>query len=56
MRLNALVVDLTVVGPDSWEYLERVCGRLPGLAVVVCTGPSSVAHECVACGSAPTRG
>ena len=45
MRLNALVLDLTVVGPDSWEYLERVCGRLPGLAVVVCTGPSSVAQR-----------
>jgi DNA-binding response OmpR family regulator len=45
MRLNALVVDLTVVGPESWEYLERVCGRLPGLAVIVCTGPSSVAQR-----------
>jgi DNA-binding response OmpR family regulator len=45
MRLNALVLDLTVVGPDSWEYIERVCGRLPGLAVVVCTGPSSVAQR-----------
>ena len=32
MRLNALVLDLTVVGPESWEYLERVCARLPGLA------------------------
>ena len=21
MRLNALVLDLTVVGPESWEYL-----------------------------------
>jgi DNA-binding response OmpR family regulator len=45
MRLNALVVDLAVVGPGSWEYLERVCARLPGLAVVVCTGPSSVAQR-----------
>jgi DNA-binding response OmpR family regulator len=45
MRLNALVVDLTVVGPGSWEYLERVCARLPGLAVIVCTGPSSVAQR-----------
>ena len=45
MRLNALVVDLTVLGPGSWEYLERVCGRLPGLAVIVCTGPSSVAQR-----------
>jgi DNA-binding response OmpR family regulator len=45
MRLNALVLDFSVVGPDSWEYLERICGRLPGLAVVVCTGPSSVAQR-----------
>ena len=45
MRLNALVIDLAVLGPGSWEYLERVCGRLPGLAVIVCTGPSSVAQR-----------
>ena len=45
MRLNALVIDLSVVGPDSWDYLERVCNRLPGLAVIVCTGPSSVAQR-----------
>ncbi len=45
MRLNALVIDLTVLGSASWEYLERVCGRLPGLAVIVCTAPSSVAQR-----------
>jgi DNA-binding response OmpR family regulator len=45
MRLNALVVDVTVVGPDCWSYLESVCTRLPGLAVIVCTGPSSVAQR-----------
>jgi DNA-binding response OmpR family regulator len=45
MRLNALVVDLSVVGPDCWDYLERICSRLPTLAVVVCTGPSSVAQR-----------
>ncbi len=45
MRLNALVLDLSVIGPESWDYLERVCGRLPGLAVIVCTGPSSVAQR-----------
>jgi DNA-binding response OmpR family regulator len=45
MRLNALVLDLAVVGPDSWDYLERICSRLPGLAVIVCTGPSSVAQR-----------
>jgi DNA-binding response OmpR family regulator len=45
MRLNALVVDVAVLGPGSWDYLERVCSRLPGLAVIVCTGPSSVAQR-----------
>src|SRR5215472_12034825 len=45
MRLNALVVDVAVLGPGSWDYLERVCARLPGLAVIVCTGPSSVAQR-----------
>lgn len=45
IRLNALVVDVAVLGTSSWEYLERVCSRLPGLAVVVCTGPSSVAQR-----------
>ena len=45
MRLNALVLDVAVVGPDCWDYVERICGRLPGLAVIVCTGPSSVAQR-----------
>lgn len=45
MRLNALILDLAVVGPDCWDYLERVFSRLPALAVIVCTGPSSVAQR-----------
>jgi DNA-binding response OmpR family regulator len=45
MRLNALVIDVAILGPSSWEYLERVCARLPGLAVIVCTGQSSVAQR-----------
>ena len=45
MRLNALVLDLAILGPAGWSYLEQVCARLPGLAVVVCTGPSSVAQR-----------
>jgi DNA-binding response OmpR family regulator len=45
MRLNALVLDLAIIGPTGWSYLEQVCARLPGLAVVVCTGPSSVAQR-----------
>ncbi len=45
LRLNALVLDLAVLGRPGWDYLEAVCARLPGLAVVVCTGPSSVAQR-----------
>jgi DNA-binding response OmpR family regulator len=45
MRLNALVVDLAVLGPQGWSYLERLCAQLPDLGVVVCTGPSSVAQR-----------
>jgi DNA-binding response OmpR family regulator len=45
MRLNALVIDLAVLGPQGWTYLEKVCDRLPGLGVVVCTGRSSVAQR-----------
>ncbi|HWC87334.1 MAG TPA: response regulator transcription factor [Solirubrobacteraceae bacterium] len=45
MRLNALVLDISVLGPGGWEYLERVCGRLPGLAIVICTGSSSVGQR-----------
>jgi DNA-binding response OmpR family regulator len=45
MRLNAIVLDLAILGPTGWTYLEQVCARLPGLAVVVCTGPSSVAQR-----------
>src|ERR1700722_11414476 len=45
MRLNALVIDLAILGPTGWGYLEQVCTRLPGLALIVCTGPSSVAQR-----------
>ncbi len=45
MRLNAVVVDLTVLGPQGWSYLERLCAQLPDMGVVVCTGPSSVAQR-----------
>ena len=45
MRLNAVVLDIALIGPGAWEYIERICTRLPGLAVIVCTGPSSVAQR-----------
>ncbi len=45
MRLDALVLDLAVLGHQAWTYLETVTARLPGLAVVVVTGRSSVAQR-----------
>ena len=46
MRLSAVVVDLGSLGRHGWEeYLEKLCGGLPGLGVVVCTGQSTVAQR-----------
>jgi DNA-binding response OmpR family regulator len=45
MKLNALLVDPTVLGEDAWAYLERICGMLPDLGVVVCTERSTVAQR-----------
>lgn len=45
MRLNAIVIDLAVLGTQAWDYLEDLCASLPGLGVVVCTGQSTVAQR-----------
>jgi DNA-binding response OmpR family regulator len=45
MKLNALLIDPALLGEDGWSYLERVCGMLPDLGVVVCTGRSTVAQR-----------
>jgi DNA-binding response OmpR family regulator len=45
MRLNALVVDLPVLGPAAWSYLEEVAQASPSLGIVVATGRSSVAQR-----------
>jgi DNA-binding response OmpR family regulator len=45
MKLNALLVDPSVLGEEGGAYLERVCGMLPDLGIVVCTGRSTVAQR-----------
>jgi len=45
MRVNALVVDLALLGPGAWDYLEAVATVAPGLGIVVATGRSSVAQR-----------
>jgi DNA-binding response OmpR family regulator len=44
MKLNAIVIDIAVL-EGAWSYLERVCGTLPDLGVIVCTGQSTVAQR-----------
>ena len=45
MRLGAFIIDLALLGPSAWQYLEKVTTRLPALPVVVCTGQSTVAQR-----------
>jgi DNA-binding response OmpR family regulator len=45
MKLNALLLDPALLGDEGWAYLERVCGMLPDLGIVVCTGRSTVAQR-----------
>jgi DNA-binding response OmpR family regulator len=45
MKLNAVLVDIGLLGPFGWEYLETVCAMLPDLGVIVCTQGSTVAQR-----------
>jgi DNA-binding response OmpR family regulator len=45
MKLNALLVDPAALGDESWPYLERVCGMLPDLGVIVCSQRSTVSQR-----------
>jgi DNA-binding response OmpR family regulator len=45
MKLNALLLDLSSMGPSGWEFLERVAGSVPGLGILVCTAQSTVAQR-----------
>jgi DNA-binding response OmpR family regulator len=45
MKLNAVVINPAVLGDEGWAYLERVCGMLPDLGVIVCSDRSTVAQR-----------
>ena len=42
LRLHAAIVNPAVTGLD---YLGRIAGALPGMALLVCTGPAPVAER-----------
>ena len=45
MRVNAVVVDLSLLGQGAWDFLERLSAALPGMGLVVCTGRTTVAQR-----------
>jgi DNA-binding response OmpR family regulator len=45
MNLDALILDPAVLGPRSWDWLERLCRSRPKFRIIVCTGPSTVTER-----------
>ena len=45
MRVNAVVVDLALLGQGAWDFLEQLSAALPGMGVVVATGRTTVAQR-----------
>ena len=45
MRVNALVVDLAMLGHGAWDFVERLSAAVPSMGIVVCTGRSTVAQR-----------
>jgi DNA-binding response OmpR family regulator len=45
MRVNALIVDLAILGPRCWDWLERFSQLKQNLGIIVCTSSSTVAER-----------
>ena len=45
MRLNAVVIDVALLGPRAWDYIQQVGEGVPSLGLVVCTERSTVAQR-----------
>src|SRR3954463_1928171 len=45
MKLTAMVVDPAILGPLAWDFIERVCGMLPDLGVIVCTQSATLSQR-----------
>jgi DNA-binding response OmpR family regulator len=45
LRLDALVLDPTLLGAACWEWLEELCGLKRSFGIVVCTRSSTVADR-----------
>jgi DNA-binding response OmpR family regulator len=45
MRVNAVVVDLALLGNGAWDFLDKLSSALPGMGLIVCTGRTTVAQR-----------
>jgi DNA-binding response OmpR family regulator len=45
MEVDALVVDIAILGARRWKWLARLCEQRPDVRVIVCTGSSTVAER-----------
>lgn len=45
MKVNAVLVDITVMGNEGWSYLEKICGLLPDLGVIVVMNGGTVSQR-----------
>ncbi len=45
MQVDALIVNIAILGPQRWKWLARLCEQRPDVRVVVCTGSSTVAER-----------
>lgn len=45
MKINAVLLDPDVVGESGWEYLEKICGLMPDLGVIVCANGATVSQR-----------
>lgn len=45
LKVNAVLVDLSVMGKEGWSYLERICGMLPDLGVIVTMNEGTVSQR-----------
>jgi DNA-binding response OmpR family regulator len=45
LRQHAIVIDPAALGSEAWPYLGHLCASAASQAVIVCTGPTSVAQR-----------
>jgi DNA-binding response OmpR family regulator len=45
MEVDALIVDISILGAQRWKWLARLCDQRPDVRVIVCTGASTVAER-----------